>query len=60
MSDCYDLVIVGAGVSGMLVLGCIPAEITWKIAVVDPTFSGGDLGVKWGPIKSNTTVQKYG
>lgn len=55
----YDLTIVGAGVAGLIALGMLPESTkAWNICVVDPTFSGGDLATKWGPVSSNTTAKQ--
>lgn len=55
----YDLTIVGAGMAGLIALGMLPESTkAWRICVVDPSFSGGDLAVKWAPIRSNTTAKQ--
>lgn len=55
----YDLLIIGAGVTGLIALGMLPpAAAAWSICVVDPSFSTGDLSTKWGPVRSNTTAKQ--
>lgn len=55
----YDLLIIGAGVTGLIALGMLPpTAASWSICVVDPSFSTGDLSTKWGPVRSNTTAKQ--
>ena len=51
-----SVAIIGCGVSGSVCL----LELARKgrdlstITVIDPYFDGGDLGRRWGAVKSNT------
>lgn len=53
-----DWVVIGAGPAGIAALGKLldqgiaPTKIGW----MDPYFSAGDLGSKWGQVSSNTRV----
>ena len=52
---------VGAGPAGIATVGKLldygiePGSITW----VDPRFTVGDFGAKWGNVPSNTTVWRF-
>ena len=54
----FDLLIVGAGVTGLLAVSSFVKNKVEKIGIIDPRFSGGDLIEKYGSVQSNTPVQK--
>jgi cation diffusion facilitator CzcD-associated flavoprotein CzcO len=56
----HTIVIIGAGITGLCLLLLLeeaghPLE---TVAIIDPTFLGGDLVTEWGPVQSNTPWQK--
>ena len=53
----YDILIIGGGVTGLLVLSSLQKEVS-KIAIIDPYFDGGDLIQKYGGVQSNTPLSK--
>lgn len=57
----YDVVLVGYGPVGAMALALLPDALLTpaRVAVVDASFcGGGDLGVAWGAVLSNTTAQQ--
>jgi hypothetical protein len=54
----FDILIVGAGVTGLLAVSSFVKNRVEKIGIIDPRFSGGDLIEKYGTVQSNTSVQK--
>jgi hypothetical protein len=54
----FDVLIVGAGVTGLLAVSSFVKNRVEKIGIIDPRFSGGDLIEKYGAVQSNTPVQK--
>ncbi|RZP32013.1 hypothetical protein EXW67_09130, partial [Francisella tularensis subsp. mediasiatica] len=57
----YKWAVVGAGLAGMTVIGqLLDNDIKAKdILWLDPNFSVGDFGIKWGEVSSNTTVELF-
>lgn len=58
----YDVVVVGAGPSGILALSYLLADHTQggkNILWIDPQFKVGDFGTKWGNVPSNTKVKGF-
>ena len=53
----YDILIIGGGVTGLLVLASLQKDVS-KIAIIDPYFDGGDLIQKYGGVQSNTPLSK--
>jgi thioredoxin reductase len=53
-----DILIVGAGVTGLLAVSSFVKNRVEKIGIIDPTFSIGDLIEKYGSVQSNTSLQK--
>ena len=54
----FDLLIVGAGVTGLLAVSSFVKNRVEKIGIIDPLLSGGDLIEKYGSVQSNTSIQK--
>ena len=54
----YNIIIIGGGVTGLLALGSLIKEGFNNIAIIDPSFHGGDLIQKYGSVQSNTPIQK--
>lgn len=57
----YGWTVIGAGPAGIAAVGRlldhgIAGE---RIAWIDPEFSAGDLGAKWGAVPSNTRVESF-
>ncbi|MDE5009223.1 hypothetical protein NAI53_10795, partial [Francisella tularensis subsp. holarctica] len=57
----YKWAVVGAGLAGKTVIGqLLDNDIKAKdILWLDPKFSVGDFGIKWGEVSSNTTVELF-
>lgn len=54
----FDILVVGAGVTGLLAVSSFVKNRVEKIGIIDSRFSGGDLIEKYGSVQSNTLVQK--
>lgn len=54
----FHIIIVGGGVTGLLALASLMKEGIKNIAIIDPSFHGGDLIQKYGLVQSNTPIQK--
>src|SRR5579875_83648 len=57
----FEWAVVGAGPAGISAVGTLlDQEISAKDVVwIDPTFGGGDFGMLWGNVPSNTRVGDF-
>jgi len=54
----FEVIVVGAGVAGLLAVSSFVKNRVEKIGIIDPLLSGGDLIGKYGSVQSNTSIQK--
>jgi len=54
----YDILVIGAGITGLLVVASLQKNGLTNIGIIDPYFNGGDLIHKYGLVNSNTPLQK--
>ena len=54
----FDVLIVGAGVTGLLALSILVHNKVQNIGIIDPRFCDGDLIEKYGSVQSNTPLEK--
>ena len=59
--EAYEWAVIGAGPAGIATLGKLldygvdKRKIVW----IDPEFTVGDFGAKWGQVSSNTKVSRF-
>jgi Pyridine nucleotide-disulphide oxidoreductase len=59
--EVYEWAVIGAGPAGIAALGKLLDNGVdgGKIAWIDPRFTVGDFGAKWGNVSSNTKVRRF-
>jgi Pyridine nucleotide-disulphide oxidoreductase len=59
--EVYEWAVIGAGPAGIAALGKLldNGVDSGKIAWIDPNFTVGDFGAKWGQVSSNTKVHRF-
>ncbi len=59
--EVYDWAVVGAGPAGIAVIGKLLDNGVdgGKVVWIDPKFTVGDFGARWGRVSSNTKVRRF-